>query len=282
MSYISKISKLKCLIFLTLTIMISAGLSASSDKKEKFAVPPGAKAGDLTLEPGTYKIKKGIFKSVEYAADLGMLVVPVGYHALMGTAGRGMVIPLKTSWHAFLGSGENGGTAKEPYHLITVGGEGGAYKAVASSDWVGGQKDAARFAAIASGEPLSHRQSGRYWQRRAAEDFLSDPARYLRNYVTKLGLFWGQSEPPANIDFRFAPFKKGTWKSYTTLDGLPHHWLEAIHRTPDGVLWFGTSGGVSRYDGKEFVNFTTKNGLTTTNWVYAIQDGPDRMLWFGT
>ena len=85
-----------------------------------------------------------------------------------------------------------------------------------------------------------------------------------------------------NIDFRFAPFKKGTWKSYTTLDGLPHHWVDAIHRAPDGMLWFGTGGGVSRYDGKEFVNLTTKIGLTKTNWVYAIQDGPDGAMWFGT
>ena len=29
-----------------------------------------------------------------------------------------------------------------------------------------------------------------------------------------------QGKTLRNIDFRFAPFKKGTWRNYTTLDGL--------------------------------------------------------------
>jgi ligand-binding sensor domain-containing protein/serine phosphatase RsbU (regulator of sigma subunit) len=88
-------------------------------------------------------------------------------------------------------------------------------------------------------------------------------------------------KPLKNIDFRFAPFKKGTWKTFTYLDGLADNHVSAIYRDPDGVMWFGTSYGVSRYDGKEFVNLTTKDGLAH-NGVFTIHRDPDGVMWFGT
>jgi len=85
-----------------------------------------------------------------------------------------------------------------------------------------------------------------------------------------------------NINFRFAPFKKGTWKNYDMLDGLAHSAVSDIYRTPDGVMWFATEGGgVSRYDWKEFINLTTKDGLPH-NHVIAMQGDPDGVLWFVT
>ena len=84
------------------------------------------------------------------------------------------------------------------------------------------------------------------------------------------------------IDFRFAPFKKGTWKTYTYLDGLASNHVFAVHRDPDGTMWFGTfGGGVSRYDGKEFATFTSRDGLASDE-VFAIYRNPDGVMWFGT
>ena len=85
-----------------------------------------------------------------------------------------------------------------------------------------------------------------------------------------------------NINFRFAPFKKGTWRTYDTLDGLSNV-VSDIDSAPDGVMWFGTWGGagVSRYDGKEFKNFTTKDGLVS-NTINDIYHAPDGTMWFGT
>ena len=84
-----------------------------------------------------------------------------------------------------------------------------------------------------------------------------------------------------SIDFRFAPFKKGTWKTYTYLDGLAGNNAWSIHRDLDGILWFGTDSGVSRYDGKRFINFTTEDGLAGNN-IRAIHSDPDGILWFGS
>jgi streptogramin lyase len=83
-----------------------------------------------------------------------------------------------------------------------------------------------------------------------------------------------------NIDFRFAPFKKGTWRHYGPFDGLAHDTVNRIFVEPDGVMWLGTDGGgVSRYDGNRFVNFTGKDGLSSDVW--DIKCDPDGVMWFG-
>lgn len=84
-----------------------------------------------------------------------------------------------------------------------------------------------------------------------------------------------------SIDFRFAPFKKGTWKTYTCIHGLADSQVNVIYRDSDGVMWFGTLDGVSRYDGREFVDFTTKDGLAS-NWVGVIYRDAEGIMWFGT
>ena len=85
-----------------------------------------------------------------------------------------------------------------------------------------------------------------------------------------------------NIDFRFRPFKHGTWKHYTYLDGLGQNRVWTIFQDRDSFLWFGTDGGgISRYDGDKFVNFTTDDGLIS-NSVWAIHQDREGFLWFGT
>ncbi len=85
----------------------------------------------------------------------------------------------------------------------------------------------------------------------------------------------------SGIDFQFAPFKKGTWRNYTYLDGLASNKVYAIQSDRMGNLWFGTENGISRYDGRNFVNFTKKDGLTS-NWVTSIYRDDNGVLWFGT
>jgi streptogramin lyase len=50
----------------------------------------------------------------------------------------------------------------------------------------------------------------------------------------------------------------------------------------DGNLWFGTTGaGVYRYDGRSFINFTEKDGLSS-NTVYCMLEDKDGNIWVGT
>ncbi|RKU11967.1 hypothetical protein C6502_06955 [Candidatus Poribacteria bacterium] len=84
------------------------------------------------------------------------------------------------------------------------------------------------------------------------------------------------------VHFHIAPFKKGTWRHYNTLDGLADNDVTAIYRTADGVMWFGTDGGgVSVYDGEQFNTFTTQDGLAS-NFVHSIYSADDTTIWFAT
>jgi len=80
---------------------------------------------------------------------------------------------------------------------------------------------------------------------------------------------------------------KGGFVNFTTEDGLAHNIVTAIHRTPDGMMWFGTGtpwdwgGGASRYDGNQFQNFTYKDGLLS-NSVIDIYSDANGVMWFGT
>jgi len=58
-----------------------------------------------------------------------------------------------------------------------------------------------------------------------------------------------------------------------------HVW--AIVEDKSGNLWFGTVGGVSRYDGENFVTYTTRDGLAD-NHVWAIAEDREGNLWFAT
>ena len=42
----------------------------------------------------------------------------------------------------------------------------------------------------------------------------------------------------------------------------------------DGVLWFGTRGGVSRFDGETWTSYTTADGLVHDN-VSVVEVAPD-------
>jgi len=91
-----------------------------------------------------------------------------------------------------------------------------------------------------------------------------------------------QGKSLKNIDFRFAPFKKGSWKNYGYLDGLMSSTIKAIYRDPNGILWFGTDGGgLLRYDGKTFVNFGKEDGLEAKN-VRDIHSRSGDVLWLAT
>lgn len=50
-------------------------------------------------------------------------------------------------------------------------------------------------------------------------------------------------------------------KTYTVADGLVRDYVYKIKRDSRGFLWFCTPGGISRFDGYAFTNFTTNDGL---------------------
>ena len=80
-------------------------------------------------------------------------------------------------------------------------------------------------------------------------------------------------------------FRKGQWHNFSAEDGLGSISPSAILQDRDGYLWFGSSllgeGGVTRYDGAEFITFTVEDGLLNDSG-RAIHQDVDGYLWFGT
>jgi len=84
-----------------------------------------------------------------------------------------------------------------------------------------------------------------------------------------------------SVDLRFPSLKKGTWRNYTYLDGLPSRKIHAIQGDPDKGVWLATADGVYLYDGNEFVGIGQEHGLAGV-WVLALHRDPDGVIWLGT
>lgn len=71
----------------------------------------------------------------------------------------------------------------------------------------------------------------------------------------------------------------------TLTEGSPSYnpnYVFSVLAASDGGIWAGTwGGGVGRYDGAKWTNYTDKNGLAG-NIVYAIAQDRSGALWFGT
>lgn len=74
---------------------------------------------------------------------------------------------------------------------------------------------------------------------------------------------------------------RGTLIRLSTAEGLIHEDVTTIAEGQQGELWFGTTAGLSRFDGKSFRNYTTAEGLAGNHIRNALRDRHGR-LWFGT
>ncbi len=68
-------------------------------------------------------------------------------------------------------------------------------------------------------------------------------------------------------------------KTLTQADGLVSNTVLTIFQDSHGTMWFGTTDGLTRYDGENFRTFTTEDGLSR-NTIGRIFEDPQGMLWF--
>ena len=72
-----------------------------------------------------------------------------------------------------------------------------------------------------------------------------------------------------------------TFRTFTVGDGLPGNYVLAIEEGPHGDLWIGSNGGLSRFDGKKFTNYSEVNGMIDA-FVFSIAFSADHSLWMGS
>lgn len=68
-------------------------------------------------------------------------------------------------------------------------------------------------------------------------------------------------------------------KNFNVKDGLPSSEVYCAMQDSKGFIWFGTDGGVSRFDGYSFRNFTVEEGMAD-NTVFGINEDRHGRIWF--
>jgi ligand-binding sensor domain-containing protein len=73
-----------------------------------------------------------------------------------------------------------------------------------------------------------------------------------------------------------------SYRNYTIKDGLPANLIFDLSEDKDGYVWIATSGGLSRFDGKNFVNFDnhTNPDFFEDNYIYSIYEFGEKLLYF--
>lgn len=70
------------------------------------------------------------------------------------------------------------------------------------------------------------------------------------------------------------------FKNYGASDGLPHSKVNAVIQSPDGYIWVGTEGGLSRLDGQKIKNYFSADSLAESNAGCLALDGQGK-VWVG-
>lgn len=70
-------------------------------------------------------------------------------------------------------------------------------------------------------------------------------------------------------------------RTYTVEDGLVQSSVYSMFQDKDGYMWIGTEGGISKFDGINFINLTTKDGLPD-NYIRCMIQDKSGDIWFGT
>jgi hypothetical protein len=69
------------------------------------------------------------------------------------------------------------------------------------------------------------------------------------------------------------------FRNYGSKDGLSSNEVYCAFQDSKGFIWFGTDGGLSRFDGYSFRRFTSVQGLAD-NTIFGIQEDRHGRLWF--
>jgi signal transduction histidine kinase/ligand-binding sensor domain-containing protein len=70
--------------------------------------------------------------------------------------------------------------------------------------------------------------------------------------------------------------------TWTTEQGLPQEFITAINQTPDGFLWIGTYGGLTRFDGLHFRTFVHDAPAALHGNITSLAVDEKGQLWVGT
>lgn len=77
-------------------------------------------------------------------------------------------------------------------------------------------------------------------------------------------------------------YKDGAWTFYSVAQGMPDTTVLSIALDSAGVLWVGTTKGLTSFDGSTWSTRTTENWVLPSNRVQSLAVGANNQLWVGT
>ncbi len=95
----------------------------------------------------------------------------------------------------------------------------------------------------------------------------------MRSFLLTFCLFWAAVTP--------LPAQQYNIKTWSIEEGLPQASIMAMTQDSNGYLWLATLGGLSKFDGKTFQNFTNQDGLCS-NKIKALLIDRTGKLWIAT
>jgi ligand-binding sensor domain-containing protein len=81
--------------------------------------------------------------------------------------------------------------------------------------------------------------------------------------------------------FSYAQLTLPPYRVYTLRDGLPQMQIWSMFQDSRGYLWIGTKGGVSRYDGEKFTNYSRNDGIPDSQ-IDGISEDYSGNIWIAT
>ena len=70
-------------------------------------------------------------------------------------------------------------------------------------------------------------------------------------------------------------------RNYTVNEGLPSNCINELYKDSRGFLWIGTNAGLAKFDGTEFVIYTSQDGLAGDN-IQSICEGGNGAMWIAS
>lgn len=74
------------------------------------------------------------------------------------------------------------------------------------------------------------------------------------------------------------PAQQRVVNQFSTPDGLANNIVYRIYQDRNGEMWFGTDGGLSRYDGRKISNYGQRDGLSS-EFIFNVAEMADSSFW---
>ncbi len=107
-------------------------------------------------------------------------------------------------------------------------------------------------------------------------------SRHIRAFALVCALAIAGAARPASASERWSLLADVLFTQLNPDQGLPTRFTTSVAEDKDGFLWFGTSGGLARWDGYHFKTFKSGSAALPSSYIVSLHTDAQGFLWIGT